>query len=239
MPKPGLRSTNTSRRTQTTWRDGLKNRVKVDESLDAAFLKINQQIAQNPNQPRLYVSLGQLYYSRRDYVRAEQAYRKALSLDSNNLSVYSMLGQLFMAQNSIDKAIRELENALKIDPKSVSSWIVLGFIYESQKNSQKAIQCYREALKVDPEMPIAANNLAWQLAETGGNLDEALTLARMAREKLANTDYSANTADTLGWVFYKRRAYQSAIDLFTECVEKNPTNDVYRQHLKLAKDAPR
>lgn len=124
--------------------------------------------------------------------------------------------------------MKEFENAVRINPKSVAGYIVLGSLWDVQKNQAKAAPYYREALKIDPQAPVAANNLAWILAETGGNLDEALKLAQIAREKMPD---SSSVADTLGWVLYKRGAYRSAIDLFRECVRLEPKNPVYHYHL--------
>jgi len=169
-----------------------------------------------------------VYASQKEYAKAEQSFRKALQLDSTSLTAYTLLGQLFIMQNSVDRAIQEFENALKVNPKSVQTWTLLGSIYETQKNIPKAMENYRQALKIDSKAAVAANNLAWQLAETRGNLDEALNLARTAREVMPT---SINVADTLGWVYYRRGAYQTAADLLKECVEKDAKNPTYHYHL--------
>jgi len=43
---------------------------------------------------------------------------------------------------------------------------------------------YRQALEIREDFAPAANNLAWILAEHGGNIDEALGLAQTAKEKM-------------------------------------------------------
>src|SRR5262249_14812137 len=50
---------------------------------DKAIQRVTQQIAQYPNQPALYEVLGQVYLDQKNYSKAEEAYRKLLSLDSN------------------------------------------------------------------------------------------------------------------------------------------------------------
>jgi Flp pilus assembly protein TadD len=78
---------------------------------------------------------------------------------------------------------------------------------------------------------VAANNLAWMLAESGGDLDEALRLAQVAQEKLPDLP---NVLDTLAWVHYKKANYPAAIDLLRNCVGKDPKNAVYQYHLGMA-----
>jgi tetratricopeptide (TPR) repeat protein len=50
---------------------------------------------------------------------------------------------------------------------------------------------------------------------------------------------SPSAADTLGWVFYQKGAYQSAVDLFREALKlgeknQNPDNATVHYHLGLA-----
>ncbi|MGA9505292.1 MAG: tetratricopeptide repeat protein, partial [Terriglobales bacterium] len=40
--------------------------------------------------------------------------------------------------------------------------------------------------------------------------------------------------DTLGWAFYHKHVYTSAINLFKEAVQKDPSNPLYNFHLGLA-----
>jgi len=61
----------------------------------------------------------------------------------------------------------------------------------------------------------------------------ALSLARTARRGMPD---SPSAADTLGWVFYQKGAYQSAVDLFEEALklgERNKTPDDADVHYHL------
>jgi tetratricopeptide (TPR) repeat protein len=198
---------------------------------DRAIQIVNQQIARNPNDAGLQNLLGQLYLSQKNYAKAEQAYRKALSIDKNNLAAYGLLGQLFMVQNSRDKAIQEFKSALKVNPRSIEARLILGSIYELQNDLEAAKFQYREALDIDPKSPVAANNMAWILAESGGDLDEALQLARTAAERLPDLP---NIQDTLGWVHYKKGTYKAAIEILSDCVRKEAKNATYRYHLGMS-----
>jgi Flp pilus assembly protein TadD len=142
-----------------------------------------------------------------------------------------LLGQLFVAQNSTDRAIAEFQNLAQLNPKSVEAHVMLGLIYEMRKEANTAQNQYRQALSIDAHSVVAANNLAWLMAESGGNLDEALKLAQAAAEKQPNT---SNVMDTMGWIYYKKKAYRSAVDLFRQCLEKDPQNPVYAYHLGMS-----
>ena len=64
----------------------------------------------------------------------------------------------------------------------------------------------------------------------------ALQLAQTARRNLPE---SSNVADTLGWAFYQKGVYESAIGMFQEAIKlatknKEAENPTYHYHLGLA-----
>jgi len=63
------------------------------------------------------------------------------------------------------------------------------------------------------------------------SVDEALMLAQKAKEKLPQ---DPSVMDTLGWVYYKRGLYDSAIAEFVDSIEKLPNNASVHYHLGLA-----
>jgi tetratricopeptide (TPR) repeat protein len=74
------------------------------------------------------------------------------------------------------------------------------------------------------------------MLQSGGNVDMALSLAQTARRGMPD---SPTAADTLGWVFYQKGAYQSAVDLFQEALKlgekkTNPDEVTVHYHLGLA-----
>ncbi|MGH7928230.1 MAG: tetratricopeptide repeat protein, partial [Candidatus Binatia bacterium] len=96
----------------------------------------------------------------------------------------------------------------------------------------KANQYYERALKINPNFVAAANNLAWNYAEHGGNLDLALPLAQKARE--IDPD-SPHILDTLGWIYYKSGLFDNAVVLLEDSSEKLNNGDaVVLYHLGMA-----
>src|SRR5262249_13178981 len=150
---------------------------------EQAIQRLNQRISKYPSIPAFYEILGLVYVNQKNYGKAEESYRKALSLDSNRSEIYSLLGELYLAQNSLDKAIQEFETSRKLHPKSVPVHILLGTLNGARNANDQAEFHYREALKLDPQATVPNNNLAWLLAESGSNLDEALRLAQVANDK--------------------------------------------------------
>jgi tetratricopeptide (TPR) repeat protein len=80
---------------------------------------------------------------------------------------------------------------------------------------------YQQALNIEPNNPLASNNLAYVILQQGGNVDVALSMAQTARRGMPD---SPNAADTLGWAYYQKGVYQSAIDSFQEALRLNEKN---------------
>ena len=116
-------------------------------------------------------------------------------------------------------------------PKRFAFYLLAGGIYENRQDWEHAKQQYQKVLEIQPENPLASNNLAYVMLQQGGNVDVAFAMAQTARRQLPD---NPNTADTLGWAFYQKHVYTSAISLFKEAVKKEPDNALFNFHLGLA-----
>ena len=72
---------------------------------------------------------------------------------------------------------------------------------------QRAEDGYLKALQVKPDLGAAANTLAYLMLENRESTDEALYLARIARQRMPD---SPSTADTLAWAYYQKAHYDMA-----------------------------
>jgi Flp pilus assembly protein TadD len=74
------------------------------------------------------------------------------------------------------------------------------------------------------------------MMRTGGNLDVALSLAQTARRGMPT---SPGVADTLGWIYYQKGAYHSAVGSLREALRlsqqgNSPDNPQLHYHLGMA-----
>jgi tetratricopeptide (TPR) repeat protein len=218
---------------------GLMNNYLAQKQPDKAIAAVNTQIAKVPNSSAFYDLLGTVLFNhKKDPAAAETALRKSLELDKNNADALGKLAQALIARGSPDEAIARYQQAVQQNPREPSSYILLGELYESKQDWNNAKQMYQKANDLRPNNPLASNNLAYLLVQTGGSLDTALTLAQNARRAMPE---SPNVADTLGWVYYQKGVYRSAIDLFEESLKlaekhNQGENATVHYHLGLAYD---
>ncbi|HEX2931170.1 MAG TPA: tetratricopeptide repeat protein, partial [Candidatus Binatia bacterium] len=138
-------------------------------------------------------------------------------------STYLKIGDLYASREEINEAINAYLKAVQLTPKSLQSRMLVAMMYDRQKEYEKANKIYREILDVNDNFAPAANNLAWNIVEQGGNLDIAFRWAQKARDV---DPHNPRVADTLGWISYKLGLFAKAIDLLKESNDrlenKNP-----------------
>jgi len=216
---------------------GLMNTYILQKQPDKAVAAARAQISRSPGSSAFYDLLGTaLFNDKRDPVGATTAFQKAIELDKHDTDALSKLGQLEAVTGNTDAALATYLSAIADNPRQPDFYLYAGGLYESKEDWEHAKAMYQKALEVSPDYPLAANNLAFLILKTGGNVDVALSLAQTARRGLPN---SPNVADTLGWILYQKGAYKSAIDLFQEALRlsernKNGEDATFHYHLGLA-----
>jgi Flp pilus assembly protein TadD len=168
---------------------------------------------------------------KKDLAGAEEEFKQASDLDKKNSEALVKLGVVQNERGATDRALQTCLDGSKINPKEIAFHLLAGGIYESRQDWDHAKQQYQKVLEIQPDNPLASNNLAYVMLQQGGNVDVAFAMAQTARRQLPD---NPNSADTLGWAFYHKHVYTSAINLFKEAVKKEPDNALFNYHLGLA-----
>jgi tetratricopeptide (TPR) repeat protein len=210
----------------------LVHTLKGDYDKALAFCDENLAQSEQPELKAAHLALkAAVSLTKRDLAQAESLYREALKFSPDWPTPYLHLARIYTATGRLDEAIRNFEAVAAKQPKFVGALMSLGVLYQIKGEPRKAEEYYERILEVRPDFAPAANNLAWLLVEQGGNIDRALTLAQMAKEKMPD---DPAVADTLGWIYVHKKAYGSAIAQFEDALEKIPDNPSIRYHLAVA-----
>lgn len=214
---------------------GLVETYVRENQYDQAVRFLQGEIAKNPARTDLNMALGNVAVRAGNFDLALTQFQKVLGmLDKNSKArgeVYLRIGETLRRKGDMDGAVAALSKARDVLPENSLVVSDLALSFESAGRRQEAIQAYQQAVKLDPSNGVALNNLAFQLAETGGDLDQALTYAQRAKQMMPNM---SEVADTLGWIYLKKNLADNAIDIFRELVAKAPNNATYRYHLGMA-----
>ena len=203
----------------------------LDKRTDLVKARVAEALRTKPRDGGILLLASRTYATMGDLATAEKMLQQTIATDPNNLDAYGMLGRLYATQQRLGDATAQFEQLAERQPKSVSVHTIIGILLDMQNRPSDARKMYERALEVDPRAAVAANNLAWIYAETGGNLDMALQLAQTAKSQLPERP---EVNDTLGWIYHKKGLSAMAVTPLLQSVQKDPTNATYHYHVGMA-----
>jgi tetratricopeptide (TPR) repeat protein len=207
------------------------NYLAVRNERAKAITRVQQFLADYPDDPGATLLLGSLYAGAKQYGDAKIQAERAVQLDPKLVAAYLDLGKLEQALGNRDAAIRNYEKALSLQPNVVPLLTLVGNLYLDKSDLVSARKYYDRALAIDSDFAPALANLAYLQAKQGGELNVALGLAQKAKSLLPDLDA---ITDTLAWIEYLKGEYGEAVPAFQECVRKDPSMAIYRYHLGMA-----
>lgn len=219
---------------------GLMNTYLAQDQTANALSAARAQIAKVPDSSVFYDLLGTTLFDHRrneqDLGEAEASFGKAIQLDKHDVDAWLKFSRVQATRGAPEEAIASCQHALESNPGEAAFHVLIGQLYESKRNWDKAKEAYLKALEISPHNPLASNNLAYVMLQSGDNPDLAIPLAETARRGMPD---SPQVADTMGWVFYQKGDYKSAIDQFQDALKlaekgKFPDDPTVHFHLGLA-----
>jgi tetratricopeptide (TPR) repeat protein len=146
------------------------------------------------------------------------SFEAAAALDPKYSPPRLALAELDATEKRLDVALQQLNAVIASDPRNSLALKMAADIEAALGNHPVAIARYQSLLDLDGSNVLALNNLAYLMALDSP--DEALKLAQQAVE-LAPDD--AAVRDTMGWVYYRKGIYRSAVEQLKISVAKEST----------------
>jgi Flp pilus assembly protein TadD len=201
---------------------------RAQKRLDRALVLLRQDLEKGPQYDQVRRLLANVAAEAGNNDLAIEQYRLLEKNQPGSPVIALQVGLVCQTKGDLDCAIAEFERAKKLAPGNAAIWGFLGKALEDAGRKPEAVACYHQSLQLDGRDPWVMNNLAYLLADTAGNLNEALKLAGDAvRQNPGNVAFN----DTLGWVYLKKRDFQSAIHVFEGARDRSPEAVDYRIHL--------
>jgi tetratricopeptide (TPR) repeat protein len=211
---------------------GLVDTMVAQQRYDPAIQLLNQEKLR-PGAPtaQLDALLADAALRGRKLDVAVQQYSRLASAAPGSAFDHLRLGDAYLQNGEAQQAVSEFETAKRLNPKDPQANVMLAQGLRRAGKNADAERAYRDALALQPDNALVKNNLAYLLAENGGNLDEALRLAQEAsRQQPANN----LLADTLAYIYIKKDLPDSAIQILSNTTRKDPNEPVYHYHLAMA-----
>ncbi|MDJ0569649.1 MAG: tetratricopeptide repeat protein [Pleurocapsa sp. MO_192.B19] len=128
------------------WGAGFYNKLaslleKQENLVEATKYYLKALSLQGEN-PKLYLSVGNVYFKQGLLNEALGNYQKALEFQPDYGIVYKRLGDLLKQRNQLDDAIKCYQKALEINPDFKGIYRLLGDVLMTQGKQLEAQQCY-------------------------------------------------------------------------------------------------
>lgn len=160
----------------------------------------------------------------------ESAARRILGELADSGETPSMLAaaQSWQRLDRYADSIPVLERLAAQQKDSVVAGFLLGAAYERTGRRPQAVAELRRVLELDPDFHAALNYLGYTYAESGENLDEALSLVRRA---VALEPDNGAYVDSLGWTYYQLGRPEQARGYLERAVRLDPADATLQEHL--------
>jgi tetratricopeptide (TPR) repeat protein/transglutaminase-like putative cysteine protease len=153
---------------------------------DEAEMAFKKQIEINPKDEYAYKNLGSVYTFKKRYDAALAIYQKYIEVNPNDKETYGYLGWTLNQMEKWDEAAQAYEKSAAMNPDKPYAYIQWGRALLKAGKVEEARHKLDRALEVDSS-PMTLNNVAWELADAGVDLDKAEQEAKSAVEKTAES----------------------------------------------------
>jgi len=139
--------------------------------------------------PAIWNLLGNAYYKTRNFEKAVDQYKMALSIDAESQMLFANLGEAQFSlavkkkdKTMLQKALQNFQTAVKLDPEYALSYVGLGKACRLLGRFDYAISSFRKALDLDDKLDEALYVLGLTYLDKG-NKDKALSTLTLYKQK--------------------------------------------------------
>ncbi|XP_076981040.1 cilia- and flagella-associated protein 70 isoform X2 [Tamandua tetradactyla] len=121
--------------------------AEVNENFDMAAVYYEERLVREPQNLDHWLDYGAFCLLTEDNIKAQECFRKALSLNQNHINSLLLCGVMAVLMENYEQAEIFFETATCLEPINVVAWTLLGLYYEIQNNDIRMEMAFHEAFK--------------------------------------------------------------------------------------------
>ncbi|XP_064344132.1 cilia- and flagella-associated protein 70 isoform X4 [Camelus dromedarius] len=121
--------------------------AEVNENFEMATVYYEERLVREPQNLEHWLDYGAFCLLTEDNIKAQECFRKALSLNQNHIHSLLLCGVLAVLMENYEQAEIFFEDATCLEPTNVVAWTLLGLYYEIQNNDIRMEMAFHEAFK--------------------------------------------------------------------------------------------
>ena len=196
---------------------------------------VDKEIARNRSNTRALLVKARMLMQEQQWQAAADHAEQAVAHAPESWIAQETLGAARARLEQFDHAIVAFKEAVRLNPAILPPRVELARALTAAGEGSNAIVVLQRAFPNQPTRAGAvANDIAWRVGGSGGDLDAALALAKFAVKRLPAR---AEPYDTLGTIYLKSGEVTEAIAAFEKSLSIVPGDATYRAHLAEARSA--
>jgi len=211
------------------YRGMIESKVRQGD-YETAIKMVHDRLSANPGDLELHRMMAELDLRAKRNNDAVAEYQLIVKKEPTEKN-YTDLGAYQELAGEPDAAMETYKKARELQPNDVAPLIRMAIITENAGRKADARKMYEEVLKLQPDNPYALNNIAYAKADEGVDLDQALTYAERARQKLPN---DPDVDDTVGLIYLRKNLVDDSLRVLSQLVNRVPQRSAYHLHYAAA-----
>lgn len=172
---------------------------------------------------------GDIHSAKKDFAKAENAYKKAAQKNDNSKTAYLKLAKLQKNMGNAEKGTSTLKKWLESHPNDLEIRAALAILLREINQIKEAIAEYEYILNIKHDHMIALNNISWLYLDL--NDKKAIESAKHAYSLNSENPY---IVDTYGWILTKFEKTKQGTNILLDASKLAPENPEIRYHLAYA-----
>uniref|UniRef100_A0A8C7AQ16 Cilia and flagella associated protein 70 n=1 Tax=Neovison vison TaxID=452646 RepID=A0A8C7AQ16_NEOVI len=152
--------------------------AEVNENFEMAAVYYEERLVREPQNLEHWLDYGAFCLLTEDNIKAQECFRKALSLNQNHIQSLLLCGVLAVLMEKYEQAEIFFEDATCLEPTNVVAWTLLGLYYEIQNNDIRMEMAFHEGFKQLQARTLQAQVIKqrstgpFEYIEEGGKVEE-------------------------------------------------------------------
>jgi tetratricopeptide (TPR) repeat protein len=213
------------------------SQLLIDEGRAQEAVKLLTEAAGDSSSPEVFDLLGDAYSQSKNYVKAEEAYRKAVEGDPDDPGHRHGLAQTLLSEDKYAEAIEQFKRLSELEPGTSENFLRMAQLYRRLGKFDQAEASLLRAKQLAPGSVEVLYNEAL-LYEDQGRYDDAVKILTDAIAGIkAQSGNEANPSaltilyEQLGRAFREQQNYPAAIHTFQEMAQIGPESKKRAQML--------
>ena len=193
----------------------------INGKYESAFALYEKARDRDPEQAKIWVNLGVLYFQQDDYAASEAALRKATLLRSDYGRAWDNLAAAVGAQGKMDASLAACDRAIEIDPSYPEAHFKKAIIYFNQNNYNQALSEFGLAERL-PTLQAHCQVFEAIIKCRQDEMDHAEFILHQIATASPTCDFIWIGWSELGQAWFEQNNFSRAVAAFTLATLANP-----------------